>query len=126
MAIPMKEPRMTTVMNETAPTGTRKRRISLCVLVDALGWKILEDQQFLNDVLVYRQPLTTVLGFSSGAIPSLLTGQSPSQHGHWNLFYYDPAESPFAWLRGLRHFPDRLVNHRVSQKLIKEAGKHFF
>ncbi|MBV9179920.1 MAG: alkaline phosphatase family protein, partial [Acidobacteria bacterium] len=50
----------------------------------------------------------------------------PSEHGHWNLFYYDPQGSPFAWLRGLRHFPPKLVNHRVSQKLIKEAGKRLF
>jgi len=106
--------------------GTRKRRISLCVLIDALGWKILEDQRFLNDVLGYRQPLRTVLGFSSGAIPSLLTGQSPSQHGHWNLFYYDPVKSPFAWMRGLRHLPEKIANHRVTQKLIKETGKLFF
>jgi len=117
---------MTTAMIDTALTGTRTRRISLCVLIDALGWKILEGQRFLDDLLVFRQPLETVLGFSSSAIPSLLTGKSPSQHGHWNLFYYDPANSPFGWLSGLRHFPEKLVNHRVSQKLIKEAGRHFF
>jgi hypothetical protein len=105
---------------------TRKRPISICVLIDALGWKILEERKFLNDLLVYRQPLRTVLGFSSGAIPSLLTGRTPSQHGHWNLFYYDPTGSPFSWLRGLHHFPDKLVNHRVSQKLIKEAGRRLF
>lgn len=102
------------------------RHITLCVLIDALGWQILQDQSFLDDVLSYRQPLETVLGFSSGAIPSILTGQPPSVHGHWNLFYYDPAKSPFAWLCGLRHFPQALVNHRVSQKLIKETGKMFF
>jgi len=103
-----------------------KRPISICVLIDALGWKILEERQFLDDLLVYRQPLRTVLGFSSGAIPSLLTGRVPSQHGHWNLFYYDPQGSPFSWLRGLRYLPDKLVNHRVSQKLIKEAGRRLF
>jgi len=117
---------MTIPRNDTVLTKIRNRRISVCVLIDALGWKILQDQHFLNDVLVFRKPLKTVLGFSSGAIPSLLTGHSPSQHGHWNLFYYDPAKSPFAWLRGLHHFPDKLVNHRVSQKLIKEAGRHLF
>jgi Type I phosphodiesterase / nucleotide pyrophosphatase len=117
---------MTTVGNDTAPAVPRNRRISLCVLIDALGWKILEDQRFVDDVLVFRQPLKTVLGFSSGAIPSLLTGESPNKHGHWNLFYYDPANSPFAWMRWLRNFPDKLANHRVSQKLIKEAGRHFY
>lgn len=117
-----------TQMNSTnGAAGPKNRRpITLCVLIDALGWQILQDQSFLDDVLSYRQPLETVLGFSSGAIPSILTGQPPSVHGHWNLFYYDPRKSPFAWLRGLRHFPEALVNHRVSQKLIKETGKMFF
>lgn len=105
---------------------TRGRHISICVLIDALGWRIIENRQFLNDCLVFRQPLKTVLGFSSGAIPSLLTGKSPSEHGHWNLFYFDPAGSPFSWLRGLHHFPDWLVNHRVSQKIIKETGRRCF
>ncbi len=117
---------MNTLMNNIALTPNGNRHVTLCVLIDALGWKILEDQQFLNDVLVFRQPLKTVLGFSSGAIPSLLTGRLPSQHGHWNLFYYDPAKSPFAWLRWLHRFPDKLVNHRVAQKLIKEAGRRLF
>src|ERR1700739_1853597 len=107
---------MNTLMHNTAPTRNHNRRISLCVLIDALGWKILEDQQFLDDVLPFRQPLKTVLGFSSGAIPSLLPGQPPSKHGHWNLFYYDPTNSPFAWMRGLRHLPEKIANHRVSQK----------
>ncbi|MBV9182160.1 MAG: hypothetical protein JO356_12690, partial [Acidobacteria bacterium] len=117
---------MTTAVNRAVPTRSATRRITLCVLIDALGWKIIEDRPFLNGTLAFRQPLETVLGFSSGAVPSLLTGRRPSQHGHWNLFYYDPQGSPFAWLRGLQHFPPKLVNHRVSQKLIKEAGKRLF
>ncbi len=113
---------MNTRVNAKAPN----RRISLCVLIDALGWKILENQRFLNDLLVYRQPVETVLGFSSGAIPSLLTGEPPSKHGHWNLFYYDPANSPFSCMRWLRRLPEKLANHRVTQKLIKEAGRRLF
>lgn len=110
----------------SATTNSQHRHITLNILIDALGWQILQDESFLDDVFCHRQPLETVLGFSSGAIPSILTGQSPSVHGHWNLFYYDPQKSPFSWLRGLRHFPEALVNHRVSQKLIKETGKMFF
>ncbi|HEX6804559.1 MAG TPA: alkaline phosphatase family protein [Terriglobales bacterium] len=117
---------MTTFPARAGLRPTRKRHITLCVLIDALGWKVLEDQYFLNDVLAFRQPLKTVLGFSSAAIPSLLTGRAPSEHGHWNLFYYDPEHSPFARLRWLRYLPGALVNHRVSEKLIKEAGRHLF
>ncbi len=116
---------MTSTNASAAPKNSR-RHITLNILIDALGWQILQDESFLKDVLPHRQPLETVLGFSSGAIPSILTGQPPSVHGHWNLFYYDPEKSPFSWLRGLRHFPESLVNHRVSQKLIKETGKMFF
>jgi hypothetical protein len=117
---------MTTAECDASQMVAREGPISICVLIDALGWKILEERKFLDDVLTYRQPLRTVLGFSSGAIPSLLTGRVPSQHGHWNLFYYDPKGSPFSWLRWLHYFPNMLVNHRVSQKLIKEAGRRFF
>jgi hypothetical protein len=117
---------MTNVIAKGASGKTRKRNISLCVLIDALGWKILEDQRFLNDFLPYRQPLQTVLGFSSGAIPSLLTGRSPSEHGHWNLFYYDPKNTPFSRLQWLRRLPDGVANHRITQKLIKESGKRLF
>ena len=97
--------------------------ISIFVLIDALGWKYLEGHQFLSDVLPYRRPLRTVLGFSSGAIPTMLTGVFPSQHGHWNLFYYDPQGSPFRFLRYFRFIPDRFLDSRISRKVVKELGR---
>lgn len=107
-----------------ASSGVLSRRLSVFVLIDALGWKFLEGKQFLSDLLPYRRPLRTVLGFSSGAIPSMLTGLSPAENGHWNLFYYDPVGSPFRWLRRLRFLPERLMDHRVTKKLLKETGRH--
>ena len=44
--------------------------LSIYVLVDALGWEILKDRTFLDDVLTDRRWLTTILGYSSGAIPT--------------------------------------------------------
>ncbi len=102
------------------------RHLSVFVLIDALGWKYLEGQTFLSDFLPYRQPLRTVLGFSSGAIPSILTGRMPSGHGHWNLFYYDPQGSPFKWLKYFQFLPDPLLDNRVSRKIIKELGRRVF
>lgn len=99
------------------------RIIQLFVLIDALGWEFIKDRQFLQDLLPYRQPLRTVLGFSSGAIPTILTGQSPAVTGHWNLFYYDPQGSPFRWLKYFRFLPDQLLNSRVSCKIVKELGR---
>ena len=99
------------------------RKLSIFVLIDALGWEFLKGREFLDDLLPYRQPLRTVLGFSSGAIPTILTGLPPAQNGHWNLFYYDPEGSPFRWLRHLSFLPNRMLDSRLTRKLLKEMGR---
>lgn len=98
-------------------------KLSVFVLIDAIGWKYLESRDFLTDLLPYRRPLRTILGFSSGAIPTMLTGVAPVQHGHWNLFYYDPKGSPFKWLRYFQFLPDSILDSRVSRKIVKELGR---
>lgn len=102
---------------------SRDPRLAIFVLIDALGWTYVQEAQFLSDLLPYRSPLRTILGFSSGAIPTILTGQPPVENGHWNLFYYDPRSSPFRWLRHVGFLPDSVLNNRVSCKLIKELGR---
>lgn len=101
----------------------QRRAIHLFVLIDALGWEFIRDRDFLNDLLPYRQPLRTVLGFSSGAIPTILTGRPPAENGHWNLFYYDPVHSPFRWLRYFSWLPKSVLDDRVSRKVVKELGR---
>jgi hypothetical protein len=107
--------------------GASPHRLTRClnvfVLIDALGWEIIKDRPFLNAELPFRTPLKTVLGYSSGAIPTILTGLRPAQTGHWNLFYYDPEGSPFRWLRWFSILPDRMLDNRFSRKLIKELGR---
>lgn len=106
--------------SRTAPTP----QVAIFVLIDALGWTYVQDTRFLADVLPYRSPLRTVLGFSSGAIPTILTGRAPAENGHWNLFYYDPAGSPFRWLRYLDFLPHPVLDSRVSRRLLREFGRH--
>jgi len=103
---------------------SRERKLNLFVLIDALGWRFIEDSDFLADLLPYRTRLRTILGYSSGAIPTILTGRSPAEHGHWNLLYYDPEGSPFRWLRHFRLLPNGVLDHRVTHKLLKELGRH--
>lgn len=97
------------------------RELTVFVLIDALGWPYA--QGFLQDLLPVRKPLRTVLGFSSGAIPTLLTGLAPARTGHWNLLYYNPEGSPFRWLRRLAFLPDGILDHRITRKLLKETGR---
>jgi hypothetical protein len=98
-------------------------RLHVFVLVDALGWRLLEGRDFLEDLLPHRQPLRTVLGYSSGAIPTLLSGRPPAEHGHWNLVYYDPEGSPFRWLRHLGFLPEAVLDNRLARGLLREAGR---
>lgn len=97
--------------------------IRILVLIDALGWPVVSKLDFLPDLLPYRRPLRTVLGYSSGAIPSILTGRVPADHGHWNLLYYDPIASPFRWLRAFSVLPNRLLDNRIGRLLLKELGR---
>lgn len=94
------------------------RPVSIFVLVDALGWDYIRTRPFLGGVAPYRSELTTILGFSSGAIPAILTGALPVVNGHWHLFYYDPEGSPFRWVRPLAVLPSVLLNNRFSRKAI--------
>jgi hypothetical protein len=97
--------------------------IHVVVLIDAFGWHFAQGLDFMSDALPHRAPLRTVLGYSSGAIPTMLTGKTPAEHGQWNLFYYDPDHSPFRWLRHARFLPARVLDNRVARKVIKELGR---
>lgn len=98
-------------------------RLHLFVLVDGLGWNLLPADGFLRDLLPFQRPLRTILGFSSGAIPTLLTGERPCVHGRWNLWAYDPAHSPFGWLRRLGWLPSPVLDNRYARRLIRQAGR---
>jgi hypothetical protein len=89
-------------------------RLSVFVLVDALGWKLVQGHDFLSDMLPYRYPVRTVLGFSSAAIPTILSGEMPEVHAHWSLFRKAGVSSCFKWTLPLLILPSRLrENHRT-------------
>ena len=96
--------------------------LEIFLFIDALGWKIANQYNFLADELPYRQALGMQFGYSCAAIPTLLSGQKPAGHGHLSLFRYAPQESPFrpfAYLAPLFK-PDSLwARGRVRNQLSK-------
>lgn len=105
------------------PQRHAPRRLSVYILIDALGWPVVSEHGFLEALLPVRQPLRTTLGYSSGAIPTILTGCTPSQHGRWNLLYFDPDHSPFRWLRWGGPLACGL-DHRYGRALLTRVGRH--
>jgi len=86
----------------------------LVVFVDALGPREADLLVESGLALPHRASLTGVLGYSSGAIPTILTGVSPSRHGRMCLFSrLEPqAVSPLQPLQWLGLMP-RIVHERA-------------
>ncbi len=97
--------------------------INIFILIDALGWSYIKDRPFLNDIATIKIPVKSILGFSSGVIPSILTGKYPQEHKHWSLYYYSPKTSPFRWIKALLWLPDTILNSRITRKVIEEISK---
>jgi hypothetical protein len=96
------------------------KTLSIVCFIDALGWEVLRGRHFLDERLPHRRKLRSTFGFSSACVPSILSGLTPRQHGHWSFFYYDPAHSPFKPLQSLRLLPRSLVDRgRVRNQLSK-------
>lgn len=77
-------------------------------MIDALGWEIVEHFKFCESLLAERVALDTVLGYSSAAIPSLLSGCPPSEHGAWSMYRLADKRSPFWYARYLPGLPHAL------------------
>ena len=65
--------------------------VLVVVLVDALGWTLAGEDATFAPALPERRPLATVLGFSSGALPTAFTGASAREHGRWLMYRRAPA-----------------------------------
>lgn len=100
--------------------------VSIVVFIDALGWEVLKDRQFLQQELPYRRKLRSVFGFSSACVPSILTGLLPREHKHWSFFYHTPEGSPFKPLRLLSLLPKSLVDRGRVRSAISKVVKKLY
>jgi len=108
---------------ESGSEMKKRESVNIFMLIDALGWDYIKDRSFLDDIAVTKKPVKSILGFSSGVIPSILTGKYPQEHKHWSLYYYSPQTSPFRWTKGLLWLPKRILNSRITRKIVEEISK---
>lgn len=92
------------------------KQLFLFVFIDALGWEVVQERPFLEGIARGRGPLRTILGYSSAALPSILSGRLPVSHGHWSCFHYSPETSPFRCLRPLRLLPASVVDRGRARR----------
>jgi len=99
-------------------------KLSVVMLIDALGWEIVRAFDFGAGLLERRAPLGTVLGYSSAAIPSLLSGATPAEHGSWAMYRRAGERSPFGYLRALPRLPHALDwrARRLARRITDRRG----
>ncbi len=97
--------------------------LHIAILIDALGWEVAGNFNFGRGILDHSSPLDTVLGYSSAAIPTLVSGELPARHGAWAMYQLAGAEAPFKRLRRLPPLPypierrlRRLVRRLVDRR----------
>ncbi|MBN2119579.1 MAG: glycosyltransferase [Candidatus Omnitrophica bacterium] len=105
---------------------TDKHTISIFILIDALGWNYIKERPFLKDICAYRKKVKSTLGYSCGVIPSILTGKSSSEHKKFTLFYHSPKTSPFRWTKLFLWLPDKILESRISRKIVEIISKNIF
>lgn len=98
-------------------------KASIFVLMDALGWEWIKEHPFLKEVAPYRRPLDSVLGFSTAAIPSILTGRFPDEHGRLSLFHRANGDSPFGKLSLICAMPPAIVENRYARYAVKRLAR---
>jgi len=76
-----------------------EKRGTIVILIDALGYEIVERHGFKPSGLSNPARVKTVLGFSQAALTTILTGLEPSEHGLWMMYAFAGGHSPFRWLR---------------------------
>ena len=97
--------------------------LPLFVFVDACGWEIIKDHPFARSLAPERRKLTSVFGYSSACIPSIISGRWPVSHRNWCYFVYDPPHSPFRSLRHLRWLPRALTSRRIFRHRLSKLLK---
>jgi hypothetical protein len=99
-------------------------KVHIFMFIDALGWEIVNRHHFMEDTLPHRHQAKMQFGYSSTAIPTILTGQPPIMHKHLSFYYYSPVTSPFKIFRYLllqylpRRFFDRWRVRHILSKII--------
>lgn len=72
-----------------------QKQLAIFLFIDALGWEIIRQTNFMKDEFPERKPVQMQFGYSCTAIPTILSGKTPAEHGHLGLFRFSPQTSPF-------------------------------
>jgi hypothetical protein len=91
--------------------------VTLVFFVDALGYKLAREVGCFREIAPHAYRQRTILGYSCAAQPTILTGRSPSEHGHWAMFHRTD-HSELAPLGRLGFLPSAVGGHRRLRRRV--------
>ncbi|HEY9508826.1 MAG TPA: alkaline phosphatase family protein [Verrucomicrobiae bacterium] len=100
-----------------------KSVLPLFIFVDACGWEIIRKDPFVGQCAPIRKRLSSVFGYSSACVPSILSGRWPDEHRNWCYFVYDPKHSPFKSLKPLQWLPTAITSRRIFRRWLSKFVK---
>ena len=102
--------------------------LEIFLFIDALGWELVSETHFMEAELPFRRRIEMQFGYSSTAIPTILSGKTPAEHGHLGLFRFAPAASPFRLFRALAPLmkPASLWNRGRVRNLLSKWVKKWY
>lgn len=98
----------------------KKAVLPLFVFVDACGWEIIKNDDFVADVAPHRRKLRSVFGYSCACIPSILSGRWPQETHNWCYFVRDPENSPFRPLKIFKWLPKMVTSRRRFRRYLSK------
>jgi hypothetical protein len=100
--------------------------VIVVVLVDAMGWNLAGTDAAFAPLLAQRRPLDTILGFSTGALPTAFTGRLPREHGRWLMYRRAAGAGVFRGFGLLGLLPPRLRQSwrlaRALTRIVERRG----
>ena len=104
------------------------KALHLNVFIDGYGQELSRRYPVFDGLLPHRHSLRSTLGYTNAALPTLLSGKSPQEHGRltlWTVARKTP--SPFADMSWLRLVPTPLasfgrVRRWMDRRILKQLG----
>ena len=87
-------------------------RLVLIVLIDALGYELAADPEFLPALGRERAPIRSVLGYSSANLPTIMSGRLPVEHGQFSMYRRAGRDGVFGPIRSWLRLAARLTRRR--------------
>ncbi len=102
-------------------------RLVMVFLIDALGFEQAGAPGFLSVLDRPRSPVRSVLGYSSAALPTLLSGLYPEEHGMLSMYRRGGSDGVFKqldwWLRPLASMTKRQWTlRRWAARAVEQSG----